>query len=124
MNALDWAETAEHPWSGNSHTNPEYDVVAIDESSADLPPDGPAEILYQGVRDEGWDGFTACVVRLDESRFAAWESWWGPTGSGFHPDAYGGDVIVYVGSDLAALVATALTDAGRELVGIPREGLR
>lgn len=32
--------------------------------------------------------------------------------------------IVYVGSDLAALVATALTDAGRELVGIPREGLR
>jgi hypothetical protein len=35
--------------------------------------------------------------------FVGWESWTDVTGSGFHSDAYGGDVEVWFARDLATL---------------------
>ena len=37
-----------------------------------------------------WDGEAAAIVLLTDGRFCAWHSFWGPTGSGFSEDAYGG----------------------------------
>jgi hypothetical protein len=85
-----------------------------------------AEILYHGNdgADE-WDGSEAAVIRLNDGRLVAWETWWGPTGSGFSFDAYGGDAKVWFAKphNLKLLVLEALSDHGRMLCGIPQEGL-
>jgi hypothetical protein len=80
-------------------------------------------LLYYGDTGDGWDGKAAGVARLKDGRYLAWETWWGPTGSGFSEDAYGGEAPIYFGLDLKTLVLEALTDEGRRLAGIPVEGL-
>jgi hypothetical protein len=82
------------------------------------------ELLYYGeYGSDDYDGKAAGVARLKDGRYLAWETWWGPTGSGFSEDAYGGDAPIYFGLDLKTLVLEALTDEGRRLAGIPVEGL-
>lgn len=88
--------------------------------------DDLAEVLYHGQTDaEDWDGNEAAVIRLKDDRLVAWETWWGPTGSGFWEDAYGGvaDLWFAKPENLRELVLQALTDHGRQLCGIPKEGL-
>lgn len=43
------------------------------------------------------------IVELNDGRFVGWESWTDVTGSGFHGDAYGGDVEVWFAHSLAEL---------------------
>lgn len=116
-------EIDEAPW--NAYTWDES-VCSIDGADTTLPTkDDVAEVLYHGSSGPDWDGVEAAVVRLNDGRLAAWESTWGPTGSGFSEDAYGGDAEVWFAPDdaLNKLVLQALTDTGRRLCGIPKEGL-
>lgn len=58
---------------------------------------------------------SAGIVELVDGRYVAWESSWGPTGSGFHPDAYGGTAdILFAATEEAA--RGALSEKARELL--------
>jgi hypothetical protein len=73
-------------------------------------------IFYWDEGAQEYDGKNVCVVRLTQGRgFAVWESWWGPTGSGFHEDAYGGDAIVFFAPTLP-LALTTLSEDGLGIV--------
>lgn len=87
--------------------------------------DVKAVLYHGGYGFDDYDGFEAAVLELHDSTFVAYESWWGPTGSGFSEDAYGGDADVWFAgpNDLKALVLEALGDEGRSACGIPKEGL-
>lgn len=81
-----------------------------------------AEVLYQGdSAPDDYDGTSAAVFQLKDGRFVAFETFHGPTGDGFHEDAYGGDATLFFASDLRVLVNAALTDEGRRLCGVPDE---
>lgn len=113
----------EAPWNADRWDESVYALGDVDKT---LPGESDvAEVLFHGTDGEGWDGTEAAVVRLKDGRLAAWESVWGPTGSGFSEDAYGGDAEVWFAhaDDLHRLVLQALTDYGRELCGIPVTGL-
>lgn len=64
-----------------------------------------AEVIAAADTGDGWDGYSWALLRLNDGRFAAWESSWGPTGSGFSLDAYGGDAEVWIGSTVDAVLA-------------------
>lgn len=83
------------------------------------------KVLYAADSGDD-DGMSVAVLSLRDDRLVAWESWWGPTGNGFFEDAYGGDTEIWFAYPryLKKLILTALTDIGRELVGISREGLK
>lgn len=70
-----------------------------------------------------WDDGRECcaVVKLDDGRFAAWESWEDVTGSGFWADAYGGGAEVHVGSR-SDVVRFGLSDEARERLGLSLDG--
>lgn len=113
----------EAPWSAGQWDGT---VHSIEGATTDLPAKADvAEVLYHGEDPDDFDGVCAAVVLLHDGRVVGWESAFGPTGSGFHEDAYGGDAEVWFAprSELARLVELALTDHGRELCGIPRAGL-
>ena len=104
-------------------------VHSLDGTDTTVPKsaDAVAEVLYYGEHGiDDWDGSEAAVVRLHDGRLMAWETWWGPTGSGFCADAYGGDAEVWFArpENLQDLILQALSDSSRELAGIPREGLK
>lgn len=84
------------------------------------------KILYAGEAGDDWDGTSVAVLALKDGRLVAWETIWGPTGNGFFEDAYGGDAEIWFAHSrhLKALINSALTDAGREIAGLPREGLK
>lgn len=79
-----------------------------------------AEVLYEGETPDDWDGKVTAVFKLKDGRLVAYETWWGPTGSGFCEDAYGGDAELLIASDLRLLV-NELSDEGRRLAGVPEE---
>lgn len=79
------------------------------------------EIIRSADDGAKWDGECAAVFRLQDGRYAAYESWWGPTGDGFHEDAYGGDSNIVTGADEETVVRFGLTAKGRDLLGYPRE---
>ncbi len=113
-------------WNDNQFTDDHGALRSLDGVKASPFAIGDvAEVLYHGRTDDDWDGNEAAVVRLTDGRLVAWETWWGPTGSGFSEDAYGGDAeLWFAGAEnLSRLILMALTDQGRELCGIPREGL-
>lgn len=82
-----------------------------------------AEVLYGGSSGDGWDGWEAAVIRLKDGRLVAWASFYGPTGDGFHEDAYGGDAEVWFSGpdNLSLLVKQALGDWQRRGLRIPEE---
>lgn len=59
-------------------------------------------IAYGDTGADEWDGSAAGIALLKDGRFIAWESTWGPTGSGFSEDAYGGDADIAFASTLKA----------------------
>lgn len=82
------------------------------------------EVLYHfNSGDNDWDGKEVAVLCLKDGRFVGYETWWGPTGSGFSEDAYGGDANLYFATNLNDLILNALTDEGRRYCGIPEAGL-
>lgn len=85
-----------------------------------------ATVLYSGQygADE-YDGAEAFIAELKDGRLVAWQTWWGPTGAGFSEDAYGGEADIWFASkeNLSKLILQALDNQGRDLCGIPLEGL-
>ena len=90
-------------------------AVAIDLPSID---DVVSVHSYASTDDEDWDGATAAILVLTDGRWMTWESWWGPTGSGFSDDAYGGDADVWIADSLDASIRLGLTNDGRRLLGV------
>lgn len=124
-----WDDLRDPPvtsWDNRFPNEPSH-LRSLDGASADpFRAEDVAEIMYHGnTGADDWDGNEAAVIRLRDGRLAAWETWWGPTGGGFSEDAYGGDADVWFSQPehLRELIAQALTDHGREMCGIPREGL-
>lgn len=76
-------------------------------------------VLYHGSSGDEWDGVEAAILKLRDGRFVGYETWWGPTGSGFSEDAYGGDAKLCFGSDLDLVARMALSDESRRLVSYP-----
>lgn len=72
-------------------------------------------VAYGSTAEHDWDGHTACVALLTDGRYLSWDSWWGPTGSGFHEDAYGGDQEVMVALDPCIAIA-GIPEQRRELL--------
>lgn len=81
-----------------------------------------AKVLFHYADADDWDGHEVCVLELKDGRYAAYETFWGPTGCGFSDDAYGGDANIVFGWNLNDVILEALTDIGRRRVGIPAEG--
>lgn len=105
-------------------TSWEGKYISLDDAPAGQIEESDVEkVLYYGNTGDSWDGSSSCIMRLKSGVYVGFESCWGPTGDGFHADAYGGDTDIYFARDLTLLVNTALTDAGRERCGLPREGL-
>lgn len=97
-------------------------VRSLDDTATDVFVEADvAEVLYQGETGDTWDGKCAAVFKLNDGRLVAYETFYGPTGDGFHEDAYGGDAELVFASDLRLLVNEALTDEGRRLAGVPKD---
>lgn len=76
--------TSRYDWHGK--------LISLDGCATDdFDADDIARVLAYGDSGDGWDGDAAGIAQLKDGRFVAWESTWGPTGSGFSADAYGGD---------------------------------
>lgn len=87
-------------------------------SDADFTAGDVAEVIASATTPDAWDGFSAAVLRLTDGRFVSFESFYGPTGSGFCDDAYGGDADIHVAPDFDTIVRFGLTDEGRALLEI------
>lgn len=85
-----------HDWAGA--------VESVDgtETSPTVAVEDVAIVLAYGSTPKDWDGEEAMVLQLMDGRFVSWESTWGPTGSGFCCDAYGGDAVVWFSADAKA----------------------
>jgi hypothetical protein len=83
----------------------------IEESDVDY-------VRHYFVTDDRWDGYEAAVFCLKDGRWVSYESTYGPTGSGFSADAYGGDADVYFAPSYEEIVRWGLTDEARRDMGI------
>lgn len=118
MNEIDFDELTDgvnpfrrDDWSGR--------LIAHDGvSDAEFTEDDVEEIIASGSSGDQWDGTVAAVFKLKDGRFVAYETFYGPTGSGFVEDAYGGDADIHFAADLATVVRMGMTDEGRRLCGI------
>ncbi len=102
------------PWGRYNWTG---QFVSVDGCPAhDFVVEDVEEVVAHGTTDRSdWDGESAAIVRLKDGRFVAWESDWGPTGSGFCCDAYGGKAdIAFAMTKAAAL--SYLSERGRDLL--------
>ena len=61
------------------------------------------------------------MFRLNDGRWVAYESMWGPTGSGFSEDAYGGHVDIYFAKDKETAARFGLSKVARENMDIVLE---
>lgn len=100
------------PWTrGCWHGN----FVSLDgTSTTDFVRADIARLIAYGSTEDDWDGESAGIVQLKDGRFVSWESTWGPTGSGFHRDAYGGDADIWFGAT-DEVVRRQISERGREL---------
>lgn len=96
-------------WSGSF-------VSADGTATSDVTIDDVAILLAYGeTSSKDWDGKTAGIAQLVDGRYISWESWWGPTGSGFNNDAYGGDAdIIFAETEETA--TRAISESARELL--------
>jgi len=89
----------ESPWADSSAYRPvSVNGCAITNVAA-------ADVKRVVTCDTGsaFDRSEIAIVELNDGRFVGWESWSDVTGSGFHHDAYGGDVEVWFASTLEEL---------------------
>ena len=101
-----------YDWSG--------EVVSLDETDADpVPEDSLYKLLVAGETPERWDGEVSGIALINDGRWIAWSTFYGPTGHGFCNDAYGGNATIFVASSPETLRQMALGAEGRMLCGIP-----
>jgi hypothetical protein len=103
-----------YQWHGNF-------VSADGAPTDDFKRDDVDTLLAYGSTPDGWDGSSAGVVRLKDGRIVAWESGWGPTGSGFCEDAYGGDADIIMAHTVEAALPH-ISEASRELLRWATDG--
>jgi hypothetical protein len=72
-------------------------------------------VVFGTTPSDEWDGDEAGVVLLRDGRYASWESSWGPTGSGFSADAYGGEADIFFAATLP-LALSPLSERSLELL--------
>lgn len=111
------AELSSVPWSrGSWHGS----LISFDDTPTD-------DFGYEDVKEcwkswaygvEDWDGECCAVFQLNDGRWVAYESWWGPTGSGFSEDAYGGDANIYFAKTKEDAARFGLSKNARESLGI------
>ena len=103
----------ETPWTradrraeGDRYGGWHGEIVSVDGASThgEFRESDVARVLAYGATPDDWDGNVAGVAELVDGRFIGWESEWGPTGSGFHEDAYGGAADILVANDLNELM--------------------
>ena len=113
---IDPQEFREAPWDACSWRGMTGTIGGLSDKSIPTAKD-VADVLFYFETPDGWDGDVWALVRLRDGRLCAWQSWWGPTGSGFCEDAYGGDAVVYFSNeaDMEALLNSAWDERGREL---------
>jgi hypothetical protein len=118
VTTLDVDTIEEGPWTGRDGGEESLDgTPAFRLTKTDVD----AVLFHYCAIDGSYDGKVAVVVRLTQGRgYAAWESWWGPTGSGFGNDAYGGDAVVYFGASVPVVLSSFGEDALGEVL---RSGL-
>jgi hypothetical protein len=83
--------------------------------------DGSARARSLGTLDDvarviACDGKLTALVYLKDGRYVAWESWEDATGSGFHEEAYGGNVEVTAASSPLTALLTISEQAREGLV--------
>lgn len=92
-------------------------VVAARGVDDTLPAEDDDATIWAYVKDgDRWDGYVVGVAQLSDGRWMAWETFYGPTGSGFIEDAYGGDADIYLAASLDDVLAFGLTESGRRLL--------
>lgn len=114
---LESVPMAEAPWNrGQWHGS----IVSVDGTdTTDTMHDQSCigrVIAWGTTRESDWDGECAGVVQLVDGRYCSWSSGWGPTGSGFSKDAYGGDAGIFVASTALGAIQ-ALSERDLELMG-------
>jgi len=83
---------------GGGHWNGEY--ISLDDCLAGpILTEDVAEVVHHYMNGDRWDGKEIAILKLTDGRYVGWETWYGPTGSGFFADAYGGDVDIYFAKD-------------------------
>jgi len=98
-------------WHGSLLSHDGTDTKDITEADID---DGPEqEIGWYANGVNAWDGDCAVVLRLKDGRWMAYESSWGPTGSGFSEDAYGGDADLVFAASKDNAVKFGISEAKR-----------
>lgn len=101
-----------YSWSGRVYLASE----PLNRIGVALPePSEVQRIVAAASSGDEWDGVVAAVVRLKDGRYLAYETFYGPTGSGFYEDAYGGDADVWIGT-LAQVRRMGLTNEGRRML--------
>jgi hypothetical protein len=104
------------PWSRPSWHGNFISVDGCDDTGF-----GPDEdnilyvIAYGDTGPTHWDGTAAGIVLLKDGRFVSWESNWGPTGSGFCFDAYGGDANIAFSQTLT-MATRYISEQSREIL--------
>ncbi len=113
MSTLTTKDISDPPWE---RCNWSGELLGLDSCpNDDFTEDDVSEVLAWKSTDDEWDGLSAGLVRLKDERYAAWESFYGPTGSGFCYDAYGGDADIVLARSPEAAVA-ALSQQAQELL--------
>ena len=102
----------EHSWHGRHES---LDGAPAGPISEDDVAGGIA--LYYGDEGNVWDGQVACIFMLNDGRYVAFETFYGPTGNGFSEDAYGGDANIAFANSLETVALMGLTEHGRKLCG-------
>ena len=92
----------ENPWARGTWHGHWVSIDGCDATGFEPGADNELLVVAYGDSGSGWDGNAAGIVLLKDGRYCAWESKWGPTGSGFYDDAYGGDADVGFATSLRA----------------------
>lgn len=111
-----------HPWGDDPEKPSSWDgcVRSIDDASTEWATLADVDEVVAQFNDDAdeYDGECAAVVRLKDGRFMSWATFWGPTGDGFHEDAYGGDAEIFYAPTLEAIQRWALTAEHRRRLGL------
>lgn len=110
---IPWPTDPNKGWAGET-------VSADGASQAHFHRSRVIEVIAYRDTGSDWDGTAIGIVRVNDGRYVGWESVWGPTGSGFYCDAYGGDAVVIFAMSLEALLKH-FTDKGRDLYRLAME---
>lgn len=62
------------------------------------------------------EGSVFGVVRLSDGRYLSWTSWTDVTGTGFYPDAYGGNTDIFYSNSLEDAINFGLEDWCRDII--------